>query len=92
MSPGCGSNAYRKRQAKLHSNRIDRDLQASAREQIVKLFLLGAGESGKRNFVKQMKIIHGGGYSTDELNSFTRIIHGNLLSLTVGVIKAIWIN
>ena len=88
MLPGCGSNTYRKRQAKLHSDRIDRDLQASAREHIVKLLLLGGGESGKSTFVKQMKIIHGDGYSIDELNSFKSIIHGNLLTSTVEVIKA----
>ena len=32
--------------------------------------LLGAGESGKSTLVKQMKIIHGDGYSTNELTSF----------------------
>ena len=84
----CGSDAYGKRQAKLHSDRIDRELQASARERIVKLLLLGAGESGKSTCVKQMKIIHGDGYSIDELNSFKSIIHGNLLTTMVEVIKA----
>ena len=84
----CGSDAHRSRQAKLHSDRIDRELQASARERIVKLLLLGAGESGKSTFVKQMKIIHGDGYSIGELNKFISIIHGNLLSSMVEVIKA----
>ena len=88
MFPGCGSDAHRKRQAKLHSDRIDRELQAGAREHIVKLLLLGAGESGKSTFGKQMKIIHGDGYSISELNNFTSIIHGNLLSSMVEVIKA----
>ena len=88
MFRGCGSDALGKRQAKLHSDRIDRELQASAREHIVKLLLLGAGESGKSTFVKQMKIIHRDGYSIDELNSFTTIIHSNLLTSTDEVIKA----
>ena len=88
MLPGCGRNAHEIRQAKLHSNKIDRELQESAREVIVKLLLLGAGESGKSTFVKQMKIIHGDGYSTDELNTFTSIIHHNLLTSMVQVIKA----
>ena len=88
MLPGCGRDCYEKRQAKLHSNKIDRELQESGRERIVKLLLLGAGESGKSTFVKQMKIIHGDGYSTDELNSFTSIIHHNLLTSMVQVIKA----
>ena len=84
----CDSDDYGKRQAKLHSDRIDRELQLSARERIVKLLLLGAGESGKSTFVKQMKIIHGDGYSIGELNSFTGIIHGNLFTSMVEVIKA----
>ena len=35
----------------------------------------GAGESGKSTVVKQMKIIHGDGYSTQELESFIVSIH-----------------
>ena len=31
---------------------------------------IGAGESGKSTVVKQMKIIHGDGYSQQELESF----------------------
>ena len=88
MLPGCGKDAHEKRLAKLHSNKIKRELQESAREHVVKL--LGAGESGKTTFVKQMKIIHGDGYSTDELNSFTSIIHYNLLTSMVQVIKSMY--
>ena len=88
MLSRCTNNSLRQREAKLHSDRIDRQLQASARQHIVKLLLLGAGESGKSTFVKQMKIIHGDGYSIDELNSFISIIHGNLLTSMVQVIKA----
>ena len=88
MLSKCASNHTGKREAKLHSNKIDRELQASAREHIVKLLLLGAGESGKSTFVKQMKIIHGDGYNIDELKSFISIIHGNLLTSMVEVIKA----
>ena len=88
MFSKCASNISERIEAKLHSNKIDRELQTSAREQIVKLLLLGAGESGKSTFVKQMKIIHGDGYSIDELKSFISIIHGNLLNSMVEVIKA----
>ena len=88
MLSSCTGNNPEKREAKLRSAKIDRELQLSASEDIVKLLLLGAGESGKSTFVKQMKIIHGDGYSTDELNSFTSIIHGNLLTSMVEVIKA----
>ena len=88
MLSRCTNNSIRQREARLHSSRIDKELQASARQHVVKLLLLGAGESGKSTFVKQMKIIHGDGYSIDELNSFKSIIHGNLLSSIVQVIKA----
>ena len=83
----CGRNIA-KREAKSVSDRIDKELQASTREHVVKLLLLGIGESGKSTFVKQMKIIHGDGYSIDELNSFISIIHSNLLTSMVEVIKA----
>ena len=88
MFSGCVNNIIKKRQARLNSDSIDRELQASARENIVKLLLLGTGESGKSTLVKQMKIIHGDGYSTDELNSFISIIHGNLLTSMAETIKA----
>ena len=84
----CHSRSSGKREAKLISDKIDRELQASAREHVVKLLLLGIGNSGKSTFVKQMKIIHGDSYSNDELNSFTTTIHANLLSSMVEVIKA----
>ena len=88
MLSKCTSNFHERRQAKLKSDKIDRELLESARECIVKLLLLGAGDSGKSTFVKQMKIIHGDGYSIDELKNFTSVIHGNLLSSMVEVIKA----
>ena len=85
----CVSNIHDRRVAKLQSPKIDRELQEIAKEEIVKLLLLGAGESRKSTFVKQMKIIRGDGYSIDELTNFISIIHGNLLTSMVEVIKAI---
>ena len=87
MLTGCASKG---KDARRLSGRIDKELLADAKEveNIVKLLLLGAGESGKSTFAKQMKIIHGDGYNTDELNSFTTIIHHNLLTSMVQVIKA----
>ena len=89
MFSKCGCNcASEGIEGRMNSAKIDRELQTSAREHILKLLLLGAGESGKSTFVKQMKIIHGDGYSTDELKHFVSIIHGNLLTSMVEVIKA----
>ena len=84
----CARNITGNGLAKLQSNKIDRELQANAKEDIVKLLLLGAGESGKSTFAKQMKIIHGDGYNIGEFNNFISIIHGNLLTSMVQVIKA----
>ena len=90
MLPGCSGSISGGRNARRLSDRISKELSASAKENenIVKLLLLGGGESGKSTFVKQMKIIHGDSYSIDELNNFISIIHGNLLTSMVQVIKA----
>ena len=79
----CKPSAARRR-----NDRIDKEVLESAKETVVKLLLLGVGDSGKSTFVKQMKIIHGDGYSINELNSFKGIIHNNLFASTVEVIKA----
>ena len=61
MLLSCGRNSIARRK----SDRIDKELLKSARdhENVAKLLLLGAGELGKSTIVKQMKIIHGVGYS-----------------------------
>ncbi|KAI9319820.1 guanine nucleotide-binding protein subunit alpha [Dichotomocladium elegans] len=45
----------------------------------VKLLLLGAGESGKSTILKQMKLIHDGGYTMDERESFKQVIFSNTI-------------
>ncbi|XP_039266928.1 guanine nucleotide-binding protein G(o) subunit alpha-like [Styela clava] len=68
--------------AKQRSHDIDRRLSFMARkeENVVKLLLLGAGESGKSTFVKQMKIIHNSGFSAEERCAFKSAILDNLLN------------
>jgi len=87
MLPGCVGKLTEDREARALCNSIDKDLSIRAKEirNEMKLLLLGASESGKSTFVKQMKIIHGDGYSIDELTSFISIIHGNLLTSMVGL-------
>jgi GTPase SAR1 family protein len=78
------------RAAKHQSAAIDKDLRAYAREyeNTIKILLLGAGESGKSTVVKQMKIIHGDGFTEQELDSFRTVIYGNLASSLRAVVQA----
>jgi guanine nucleotide-binding protein subunit alpha len=41
------------------------------------LSIIGAGESGKSTILKQMKLIHDGGYSKEEREAFKEIIFSN---------------
>ena len=44
-----------------------------------KILMLGPGESGKSTIVKQMRIIHGAGYSEIERMNFRSIVHTNAI-------------
>ncbi|KAG6876547.1 hypothetical protein C0992_012470 [Termitomyces sp. T32_za158] len=51
-----------------------------------KILLLGSGESGKSTVVKQMKIIHQGGYRISELMEVRPTIYKNVLDSAQAVI------
>ena len=63
------------------SKQIDKMIKNDQRkmQQEVKLLLLGAGESGKSTFLKQMKIIHGVVFETEELRELRRNIYQNMI-------------
>ncbi|CAO3595346.1 unnamed protein product [Absidia cylindrospora] len=58
-------------------SQIKRDRANMKRE--FKLLLLGAGESGKSTVLKQMKLLHDGGYTHDERESFKEVIFSNTI-------------
>jgi len=66
---------------RIQSDLIDRRLKAEKRElkRMVKVLLLGAGESGKSTFLKQMRIIHGNGYKENDLMEYRGIIYQNIV-------------
>ncbi|CAF89288.1 unnamed protein product, partial [Tetraodon nigroviridis] len=50
--------------------------------------LSGTGESGKSTFIKQMRIIHGSGYTEEEKKSFTRLVYQNIFTSMQAMIHA----
>ncbi|XP_036945286.1 guanine nucleotide-binding protein G(o) subunit alpha-like isoform X1 [Acanthopagrus latus] len=70
------------KKAKLQSSKIEQDLCEHARTEmnVVKILMLGAGESGKSTLIKQIKIIHSHGFSRQELLSFKPAVLDNLLT------------
>ena len=54
----------------------------------IKLLLLGTGESGKSTFLKQMRIIHGSGYTIKERLEFKLLIFQNIFQSLQSMIHA----
>ncbi|XP_051280665.1 guanine nucleotide-binding protein G(t) subunit alpha-2 [Dicentrarchus labrax] len=81
---GAGASAEDKK-----SKELEKQLQEDADKdaKTVKLLLLGAGESGKSTIVKQMKILHQGGYTKEEQLEFRAIIYGNILQSALAIIR-----
>uniref|UniRef100_A0A3P9P1K1 Guanine nucleotide-binding protein subunit alpha n=1 Tax=Poecilia reticulata TaxID=8081 RepID=A0A3P9P1K1_POERE len=65
---------------------LRRDKRDSRRE--LKLLLLGTGESGKSTFIKQMRIIHGAGYSDEDKRGFIRLVYQNIFTSMQAMIRA----
>ncbi|GBN08217.1 Guanine nucleotide-binding protein subunit alpha-13 [Araneus ventricosus] len=63
------------------SRKIDKmlELDKRSRRKLVKLLLLGAGESGKSTFLKQMKIIHGLNFDDETIAEYRVTIYQNVV-------------
>ncbi|XP_031804164.1 guanine nucleotide-binding protein subunit alpha-15 [Sarcophilus harrisii] len=74
--------------------RIDQEINKILMEQKkrdrgeLKLLLLGTGESGKSTFIKQMRIIHGAGYSEEDRKGFTSLVYQNIFTSMQSMIEA----
>ncbi|XP_072318822.1 guanine nucleotide-binding protein subunit alpha-12a isoform X1 [Eucyclogobius newberryi] len=95
QEPGAGGNkersrrerdrekdaAKREREAKRRSREIDAMLARERRavRRLVKILLLGAGESGKSTFLKQMRIINGHEFDRKAMLDFRDTIYENVL-------------
>lgn len=49
---------------------------------------IGTGESGKSTFIKQMRIIHGNGYSEADRKGFTRLVFQNIVTAIKALVHA----
>jgi len=65
---------------------LRKDKRDARRE--LKLLLLGTGESGKSTFIKQMRIIHGSGYSDEDKRSFIKLVYQNIFMAMNSMIRA----
>ncbi|NP_001158555.1 Guanine nucleotide-binding protein alpha-13 subunit [Oncorhynchus mykiss] len=65
------------RKSKAIDKSISRDKTYVKR--LVKILLLGAGESGKSTFLKQMRIIHGQDFDQQAREEFRAIIYSNVI-------------
>lgn len=72
------------------NDRINRILrEAKKREsRVIKLLLLGPGESGKSTIAKQMKLIHQDGFKDEERIGYTAVICKNVISSVRALVKA----
>ncbi|KAK6329439.1 hypothetical protein J4Q44_G00014170 [Coregonus suidteri] len=63
------------------SKEIDKSLSRDKTyaERLVKILLLGAGESGKSTFLKQMRIIHGQDFDQQDREEFRGTIYSNVI-------------
>ncbi|XP_057211136.1 guanine nucleotide-binding protein G(q) subunit alpha-like isoform X2 [Triplophysa rosa] len=78
------------KEARRINDEIERQLRRDKKDawREIKLLLLGTGESGKSTFIKQMRIIHGSGYSEDDRRGFTRLVYQNIFTSMQAMIRA----
>ena len=86
---GCGASTAELK-ANDRSMAIDQEILISKEDEkrVVKLLLLGAGESGKSTIVKQMRIIHGNGYSRDECQAYKNVVYSNTIESMFAILNA----
>ena len=55
---------------------------------ILLITCLGTGESGKSTFIKQMRIIHGAGYTEEDRKGYTSQVHSNIFMAIKALVLA----
>ncbi|RWS21550.1 heterotrimeric GTP-binding protein alpha subunit G-alpha-q-like protein [Leptotrombidium deliense] len=85
----CLISPEAKEQRRLNQ-RIESELRRNKREmrREIKLLLLGTGESGKSTFIRQMRIIHGTGFSLSDRQTFTTVVYQNIFMAMQSMVNA----
>ncbi|XP_059093325.1 G protein alpha q subunit isoform X8 [Tigriopus californicus] len=85
----CCLSEEQKEQKRINAE-IERQLKKDKRDarRELKLLLLGTGESGKSTFIKQMRIIHGSGYTDDDKRGFIKLVFQNIFMAMQSMIRA----
>uniref|UniRef100_UPI0037E80BBE guanine nucleotide-binding protein subunit alpha-14-like n=1 Tax=Semicossyphus pulcher TaxID=241346 RepID=UPI0037E80BBE len=86
---GCCVSAEERENQRINEEiekQLRKDKKDSRRE--LKLLLLGTGESGKSTFIKQMRIIHGGGYSDEDKRSYAKLVFQNIYTSMQSMVRA----
>ncbi|CAJ0592089.1 unnamed protein product [Cylicocyclus nassatus] len=68
---------------------IQKAINIARKEKILKILLLGPGDSGKSTTLKQIRIIHDKGFTDDEKRQRKYIIYLNLISGMTEVIRGL---
>lgn len=86
---GCAMSAE-ERAALARSKQIEKNLKEDGIQAAkdIKLLLLGAGESGKSTIVKQMKIIHDSGFTTEDFKQYKPVVYSNTIQSMVAILRA----
>ncbi|XP_061887198.1 guanine nucleotide-binding protein subunit alpha-11-like isoform X2 [Entelurus aequoreus] len=69
---------------------IERQIQMDKHKskKVIKLLFLGTAESGKSTFIKQMRILHGNGYTEPQRKPFARLVSQNIITAIQNLIEA----
>ncbi|XP_045696936.1 guanine nucleotide-binding protein subunit alpha-14 isoform X1 [Phyllostomus hastatus] len=87
---GCCCLSAEEKESQRISAEIERQLRRDKKDarRELKLLLLGTGESGKSTFIKQMRIIHGSGYSDEDRKGFTKLVYQNIFTAMQAMVRA----
>ncbi|PVI02092.1 G protein alpha subunit [Periconia macrospinosa] len=87
---GCGMSRANETEESHRNREIEDDIKRDkiAQRKQVKILLLGAGESGKSTILKQMKLIHEGGYTDEERKIHRPVVYQNTVQSMSAILVA----